>query len=51
MKAVAGCIMGIITKLSDYDPSAAELEPERIRDLFKRLYQNLVPKKIRHDLR
>jgi hypothetical protein len=46
-----GCIMGIINKLSNYDPSAAELEPERIRDLFKRLYQNLVPKDIRHDLR
>jgi hypothetical protein len=49
-EAVAECIMGIIRKLSDYDPSAADLEPERIRDLFKRLYQNLVPKKIRHDL-
>jgi hypothetical protein len=47
---VAKCIMEIINKLSNYDPSVAELEPERIRDLFKRLYQNLVPKKIRHDL-
>jgi methylase of polypeptide subunit release factors len=47
---VARCIMNIINRLSNYDPSAAELEPERIRDLFKRLYQNLVPKKIRHDL-
>jgi hypothetical protein len=26
------------------------LEPEYTRDLLKRLYQNLVPKKIRHDL-
>lgn len=43
-------ITNIIKKLSDYDPSAAELEPEKVRDLFKRLYQNLVPKKIRHDL-
>jgi hypothetical protein len=49
-EVVAEGIMGIARKLSDYDPSAAELEPERIRDLFKRLYQNLVPKKIRHDL-
>jgi len=47
---VAKCIMEIINKLSNYDPTVAELEPERIRDLFKRLYQNLVPKKIRHDL-
>ena len=47
---IARCIMSIVNTLSNYDPSAAELEPERIRDLFKRLYQNLVPKKIRHDL-
>jgi len=43
-------ITSIIKKLSDYDPSAAELEPERVKDLFKRVYQNLAPKKIRHDL-
>jgi hypothetical protein len=47
---VAKCVMNIVDKLSDYDPSAAELEPEKVKDLFKRLYQNLVPKKIRHDL-
>lgn len=47
---VAKCVMGIVNKLSNYDPSAAELEPERVKDLFKRLYQNLVTKKIRHDL-
>jgi len=40
----------IVKKLSDYDPSTAELEPDKIKDLFKRLYQNLVPRKIRHDL-
>jgi hypothetical protein len=47
---VAKCVMNIVNRLSNYDPSAAEIEPERIRDLFKRLYQNLVPKKVRHDL-
>jgi len=47
---LAKCISDIIKKLSDYDPSAAELEPERVKDLFKRLYQNLAPKKVRHDL-
>jgi type I restriction-modification system DNA methylase subunit len=26
------------------------LEPDRVKDLFKRLYQNLVPKRVRHDL-
>jgi hypothetical protein len=43
-------ITNIIRKLSDYDPSAAELEPERVKDLFKRVYQNLAPKTVRHDL-
>jgi len=47
---VAKCVMSIVDKLSNYDPSVAELEPEKVKDLFKRLYQNLVPKKIRHDL-
>ena len=36
--------------LSDYEPATPILEPEYTRDLLKRLYQNLVPKKIRHDL-
>jgi type I restriction-modification system DNA methylase subunit len=49
-KEVAKCVISIVDKLSNYDPSAAELEPEKVKDLFKRLYQNLVPKKIRHDL-
>ncbi len=47
---VADAIVGVIKKLSEYEPGTAELEPDAIRDLFKRLYQNLVPKKIRHDL-
>lgn len=40
----------VIGRLSDYDPSTADIEPERIKDLFKQLYQKLVPKKVRHDL-
>jgi len=47
---VAGAIIDVVRKLSEYEPGTAELEPDVIRDLFKRLYQNLVPKKIRHDL-
>lgn len=43
-------ITGIVKRLSDYDPSTADLEPDRIKDLFKELYQNLVPQKVRHDL-
>jgi len=47
---IAKSVMRVVNTLLDYDPTIAELEPERVRDLFKRLYQNLVPKKIRHDL-
>ena len=34
----------------DYEPATVELTPERVKDLFKRLYQNLVPREIRHKL-
>jgi len=47
---VANSIINVVKKLSEYEPGTAELEPDVIRDLFKRLYQNLVPKTIRHDL-
>jgi len=47
---VADSVIRTVKVLSEYEPATAELEPDVIRDLFKRLYQNLVPKKIRHDL-
>jgi SAM-dependent methyltransferase len=47
---VANSVIDIVRKLSEYEPGTAELEPDAVRDLFKRLYQNLVPKTIRHDL-
>ena len=43
-------VMEIVRKLWDYDPATVELEPDRVKDLFKWLYQNLVPKRVRHDL-
>jgi len=45
-----GVIIEIVKKLGDYDPTTVELEPDRVQDLFKRLYQNLVPKRVRYDL-
>jgi len=48
--AIANVIINSVKKLSEYEPGTAELEPDVVRDLFKKLYQNLVPKKIRHDL-
>ncbi len=47
---LADVIAGIARKLADYEPATPHLEPESTRDLLKRLYQHLVPKKIRHDL-
>ena len=47
---LADVIAEIARRLSDYEPATPQLEPEYTRDLLKRLYQHLVPKKIRHDL-
>jgi len=42
-------ILMMIEALSDYESATTDLKPEKIRDLFKILYQNLIPKKLRHD--
>jgi SAM-dependent methyltransferase len=47
---VATAIYEISKKLLDYEPATVELNPERVKDLFKRLYQNLVPRDIRHSI-
>ncbi len=43
-----------ITALSEaaaqFEPSTPLLSPSKVTDLYKRLYQNLVPERIRHDL-
>ncbi len=48
--ATASEVIRIVKELSNYEIGTAELEPERIQDLFKKLYQYLVPKQIRHSL-
>jgi SAM-dependent methyltransferase len=47
---LATAISDMAKSLADYEPATPVLEPEYTRDLLKRLYQNLVPKKVRHDL-
>ncbi len=47
---VAEVISITAKKLSDYEPATPILEPEYAKDLLKRLYQHLVPRKVRHDL-
>lgn len=40
----------VIKSLSDYEVGTADLEPDTVRDLFKHLYQKLMPMSIRHDM-
>ncbi len=40
----------MVLRLSEYDPGSLELAPEYARDLLKKLYHNLLPREIRHDL-
>jgi hypothetical protein len=47
---VSEAIRRMARRLSDFEPATAEIEPEATRDLLKKLYQYLVPKKLRHDL-
>lgn len=43
-------IKDVIRVLQQYEPTTATLLPEETKDIMKKLYQNLVPKSIRHDL-
>ncbi|ABW01891.1 Eco57I restriction-modification methylase domain-containing protein [Caldivirga maquilingensis] len=47
---LAGALAEVIRRLSDYEPATPQLEPEYARDLLKRLYQELMPRDIRHNL-
>ena len=47
---IAKATYEISEKLLDYEPATVELNPERVEDLFKRLYQNLVPRDVRHSI-
>lgn len=47
---IARAIYEMVKTLREYEPATVEQTPERVEDLFKRLYQNLVPREIRHSL-
>jgi hypothetical protein len=49
-KAMAQELRGLAKALGSFDPRTPYLAPEQSRDLLKKLYQYLVPKKLRHDL-
>jgi len=48
--SLADGIRTLARTLADFEPATTTLEPERTRDLLKKLYQYLVPRKLRHDL-
>jgi len=43
-------IRAIISKLADFSLITLDVDPDETRDLLKRLYQNLMPKELRHNL-
>jgi hypothetical protein len=47
---LADAIRALARQLADFEPATSTLEPEHTRDLLKKLYQYLVPRKLRHDL-
>ncbi|RZN43497.1 MAG: hypothetical protein EFT35_01175 [Methanophagales archaeon ANME-1-THS] len=47
---VGAAVSKLAKTLSEFEPATLEHDPEEVKDLLKRLYQYLVPKKIRHDL-
>lgn len=47
---IEGLVRGMVTRLDDYNPGTLSEDPAGSRDLLKRLYQQLFPKPVRHDL-
>jgi hypothetical protein len=47
---LADAIRALARQLADFEPATSTLEPANTRDLLKKLYQYLVPRKLRHDL-
>ncbi len=45
-----GALRRLIADLADYSLVTLDVDPEETRDLLKRLYQNLMPRKLRHAL-
>jgi hypothetical protein len=47
---IANIFRGMVTALSDFEPATPILEPEWTKDLLQKLYELIVPRKLRHDL-
>jgi hypothetical protein len=49
-RGMADSLRAMVRRLSNFESATPYLAPETSRDLLKKLYQYLVPKKLRHDL-
>lgn len=49
-QTVESALRRMIGDLANYSLVTLDVDPEETRDLLKQLYQNLMPKKLRHDL-
>jgi len=49
-ESIDGAFRQIIAGLADYSLVTLDVDPEQTRDLMKSLYQNLMPKTLRHNL-
>ncbi|MBI4487689.1 MAG: N-6 DNA methylase [Deltaproteobacteria bacterium] len=49
-KDIETLIRKMVSCLDEYDPKTLSIDPVESRDLFKKLYQLLFPKTVRHDL-
>jgi len=49
-ESVEALVRKMITKLDEYNPGTFSEDPAQSRDLLKKLYQQLFPKSVRHDL-
>lgn len=47
---IADLVRKISSRLADYNPMTLKEKPAEARDLLKKLYQQLFPKSVRHDL-
>ena len=48
--SIESLVRRMITKLDEYNPGTFSEDPAQSRDLLKKLYQQLFPKSVRHDL-
>jgi hypothetical protein len=49
-EAIEKLVRDMVNKLDDYNPGTLSEDPAGSRDLLKKLYQQLFPKSVRHDL-